>query len=63
MNYGRLFRCCKGYSEAILDGVTSNEEERNEMVQIIHDESKRMGRLVTDLLDLARMESGHMTTL
>ena len=50
----------QGYSEAILDGVTSNEEERNEMVQIIHEESKRMGRLVTDLLDLARMESGHM---
>ena len=30
------------------------------MVQIIHDESKRMSRLVTDLLDFARMESGHM---
>lgn len=51
----------QGYSEAILDGVPTNEEERNEMVQIIHDESKRMSRLVTDLLDLARMESGHMT--
>lgn len=50
----------QGYSEAIIDGVTTNEEERNEMIQIIHDESKRMGRLVTDLLDLARMESGHM---
>ena len=50
----------QGYSEAIIDGVTTNEEERNEMVQIIHDESMRMGRLVTDLLDLARMESGHM---
>ncbi|MHA6259607.1 ATP-binding protein [Sporosarcina sp. CAU 1771] len=50
----------QGYSEAIMDGVPANEEERNEMVQIIHDESMRMGRLVTDLLDLARMESGHM---
>ncbi len=50
----------QGYSEAIIDGVTANDEERNEMIQIIHDESKRMGRLVTDLLDLARMESGHM---
>ncbi|MCZ2259491.1 ATP-binding protein [Sporosarcina sp. G11-34] len=50
----------QGYSEAIIDGVPSNDEERNEMVQIIHDESKRMSRLVTDLLDLARMESGHM---
>lgn len=50
----------QGYSEAIIDDVVSSEEERNEMVQIIHDESKRMSRLVTDLLDLARMESGHM---
>ncbi|MBB4823800.1 two-component system sensor histidine kinase ResE [Sporosarcina luteola] len=50
----------QGYSEAILDGVTTSEEERNEIMQIIHDESKRMSRLVTDLLDLARMESGHM---
>ncbi len=51
----------QGYSEAIVDGVTESEEEKNEMIQIIHDESLRMGRLVTDLLDLARMESGHMT--
>lgn len=50
----------QGYSEAILDGVTETDEERDEMIQIIHDESLRMGRLVSDLLDLARMESGHM---
>lgn len=50
----------QGYSEAILDGVIANDEERDEMIQVIHEESLRMGRLVTDLLDLARMESGHM---
>ncbi|ARK25900.1 histidine kinase [Sporosarcina sp. P37] len=50
----------QGYSEAIIDNVVSSEEERMEMVQIIHDESKRMSRLVTDLLSLARMESGHI---
>lgn len=50
----------QGYSEAILDGVPETAEENHEMVKIIHDESQRMGRLVTDLLDLARMESGHM---
>ncbi len=50
----------QGYSEAILDDVVSSEEERNEMIRIIYDESQRMGRLVTDLLDLARMESGHI---
>ena len=50
----------QGYSEAILDDVVSSEEERNEMIRIIYDESQRMGRLVTDLLDLARMSSGFM---
>ena len=50
----------QGYSEAILDDVVSSEEERNEMIRIIYDESQRMGRLVTDLLDLARMTSGFM---
>ncbi|KGR84875.1 ATP-binding protein [Lysinibacillus odysseyi] len=50
----------QGYSEAILDDVVQSDEERNEMIRIIYDESQRMGRLVTDLLDLARMESGHI---
>ncbi|WP_019415243.1 ATP-binding protein [Paenisporosarcina sp. TG20] len=50
----------QGYSEALLDNVVSSEEERDEMMKIIYEESQRMGRLVTDLLDLARMESGRM---
>ncbi|MEK4252898.1 ATP-binding protein [Ureibacillus sp. FSL K6-2830] len=51
----------QGYSEAIIDGVVETEEDKNEMIKIIYDESQRMGRLVADLLDLARMESGHTT--
>lgn len=51
----------QGYSEALMDDFIQDQEERNEITRIIYDESKRMGRLVTDLLDLARMESGHMT--
>jgi two-component system sensor histidine kinase ResE len=50
----------QGYSEALLDDVGASEEERREMTKIIYEESQRMGRLVTDLLNLARMESGHM---
>lgn len=50
----------QGYSEAILDDVGATEEERREMTRIIYEESQRMGRLVTDLLNLARMESGYM---
>lgn len=50
----------QGYSEALLDDIPSTPEERIELVQVIHDESLRMGRLVRDLLDLARMEAGHL---
>jgi len=51
----------QGYSEAILDDIAASEEERKEIVQVIYDESLRMGRLVNDLLDLARMEAGHIS--
>lgn len=50
----------QGYSEALLDDIVTTEEDRRELAQVIHDESLRMGRLVKDLLDLARMEAGHM---
>ncbi|MET3209433.1 UNVERIFIED_CONTAM: two-component system sensor histidine kinase ResE [Paenibacillus sp. PvR008] len=49
----------QGYSEALLDGMAGSPEESEELVRVIHDESLRMGRLVKDLLDLARMEAGH----
>ncbi|RTE10495.1 sensor histidine kinase [Paenibacillus whitsoniae] len=50
----------QGYSEALLDDIPTTPEERVELVQVIHDESLRMGRLVGDLLDLARMEAGQI---
>ncbi|MCQ4085822.1 ATP-binding protein [Saccharibacillus sp. JS10] len=49
----------QGYSEALLDGFANSPEEQSELLHVIHDESLRMGRLVKDLLDLARMEAGH----
>ncbi len=50
----------QGYSEALLDDVGASEDERREMTKIIYEESQRMGRLVTDLLNLARLESGQL---
>lgn len=50
----------QGYSEALLDDIAGSPEERTGLAQVIYDESLRMGRLVKDLLDLARMETGHM---
>ncbi|MGM9925970.1 MAG: ATP-binding protein [Bacillus sp. (in: firmicutes)] len=51
----------QGYSEAIIDDIAQTEAEKKEMAQVIYDESLRMGRLVNELLDLARMEAGHIT--
>ncbi|MGM7635423.1 ATP-binding protein [Bacillus sp. Hm123] len=51
----------QGYSEAIVDDIAGTEEEKREIAKIIHEESLRMGRLVNELLDLARMEAGHIT--
>ncbi|MCM3566749.1 ATP-binding protein [Neobacillus mesonae] len=50
----------QGYSEAIVDDIAQSQEEKKEMAQVIYDESLRMGRLVNELLDLARMEAGHI---
>ncbi|MFD1018534.1 ATP-binding protein [Thalassobacillus hwangdonensis] len=51
----------QGYSEAIVDDIAESKKEKNELAQIIYEESLRMGRLVNELLDLARMEAGHIT--
>ncbi|WP_186578322.1 ATP-binding protein [Aquibacillus kalidii] len=50
----------QGYSEAIVDDIAESKEEKNELAQIINDESLRIGRLVNELLDLARMKAGHI---
>lgn len=50
----------QGYSEAIIDDIAESKEDKNELARIIHDEAMRMGRLVNELLDLARIEAGHV---
>lgn len=50
----------QGYSEAIVDDIAASPEEHKELAQIIYDESVRMTKLVNELLDLARMEAGHV---
>lgn len=50
----------QGYSEAIVDDIAADPEEHKELAKIIYDESVRMTKLVNELLDLARMEAGHI---
>ena len=46
-----------GFVEGILDG-TIPEENKNEYLKVVLSESKRLSRLVTNLLQISRMESG-----
>lgn len=49
----------RGFIEGILDG-TIPEEKHREYLTIVRDEAVRLNRLVNDLLDLAKMESGEI---
>ncbi len=48
----------QGFSQAILDGTADTPESRTRAARIIHNEAGRMHRMVLDLLDLARLDSG-----
>ncbi len=48
----------RGWSQAMLDGTAVTPEEQQHAAGIIYSESERMTRMVEDLLDLARIESG-----
>jgi two-component system sensor histidine kinase ResE len=47
-----------GWSQALLDGAADTAAERQQAAETIYNEAGRMARLVNDLLDLARIESG-----
>ena len=48
----------QGFSQAIEDGTLTSEEEQRQAARIINEESLRMRRLVDDLIELSRLESG-----
>lgn len=47
----------RGYAEAIADGTISTSSERARAAEVITSESRRLERLVSDLLDLARLDA------
>jgi signal transduction histidine kinase len=48
----------QGFAQAILDGTADSPEAQKQSAGIIYSEAGRMHRLVLDLLDLARLDSG-----
>ena len=48
----------KAYTEAILENLTNPHAPRERFLTIINDECDRLSRLVSDVLDLSRVEAG-----
>ncbi|WP_252315410.1 cell wall metabolism sensor histidine kinase WalK [Sinobaca sp. H24] len=46
----------QGYSRALKEGWYRSEEEKQQYVHLIHDESHRMTRLINDVFELSKME-------
>src|SRR5699024_504082 len=46
----------KGFAETLLDGAQEEKETREYFLSIIHEESKRIQRLIDDLLILSKLE-------
>ncbi len=50
----------RGFTESLRDGTASEPTLKKRYLNIIAEESERMGTLIEDLLDLSRLESGRM---
>ncbi|KHD86446.1 two-component system histidine kinase PnpS [Heyndrickxia ginsengihumi] len=46
----------KGFAETLLDGAIQDEETCQSFLKIIYDESDRLHRLISDILDLSKIE-------
>ncbi len=47
----------QGYTESIVDGIVTEPEEIKDSLSIVLDETKRLNRLVNELLNVARMDA------
>ncbi|EHJ08761.1 ATP-binding protein [Staphylococcus simiae] len=53
----------QGYTESIVDGIVTEPEEIRDSLAIVLDESKRLNRLVNELLNVARMDAEGLTVV
>lgn len=49
----------QGYAEAVLDGL--NPQKHQEYMGVIIDETRNMGELITNMLDLSQLENGFVS--
>lgn len=52
--------CIKATTEALLDGIATNAQDRNHYFERILSETDRMSRLVHDIMDMEQLEAGKM---
>ena len=50
----------KGYVETLLDGAMNEPDRLREFLEIVNADTNRLAKLIDDLLDLARIESGKL---
>ncbi|HEY4690191.1 MAG TPA: HAMP domain-containing sensor histidine kinase [Anaerolineae bacterium] len=50
----------RGFAQAIVDGAAGDAESIRKSASIIREEAERMARMVSELLDLSRIETGQM---
>ncbi|NPV71527.1 MAG: HAMP domain-containing protein [Firmicutes bacterium] len=50
----------QGFIEALLDGVVEGEERSRHYLEIAYEEVRRLNRLINDLFDYTRLESGRL---
>src|SRR5205807_72711 len=48
----------KAYVEMLIDGEADDERTKLEFYEVIQNEANRLGRLIDDILNISRIESG-----
>ncbi|MFA5087976.1 MAG: ATP-binding protein [Candidatus Omnitrophota bacterium] len=50
----------KGYAETLLEGALDDKENAKDFLRIIYADSDRLAKLIEDILDLSKIESGRL---